>query len=108
MPTVNLPPHRRSRADLLRDILEGLVPVLLTAVIVSLILFRVDVTQRFNHTAHDIRVTACRAVKESNDDLDAFLAKTLSKNPTPESKRFVDDLADSHAETYRTCLRAIP
>lgn len=104
MTTIELPTQDYTLNERLRLVLEGAVPVLLIVVIVSLVLFRVDVTSKFQATAHSISVTACQAVKDSNDDLDAFLSKQASKAHDPGFQKFVDDLKADHAVTYQHCL----
>lgn len=101
--TAYLPDREREWGERVKLVLDALVPVLLTAVIISLILFRVDVLHRFDLASSQVQVTACQAVKESNDDLDALLAKQV-EGGTPEAKQFVADLAADHKATYAKCL----
>lgn len=85
-------------------ILQVAVPVMLTLVIIALVLFRNDVLNRFDAEATRTRTVACAAVKQSNDDLDSFLARTLGRDPRPEAQQFIADLKSDHAKTYSRCL----
>lgn len=103
---IEIPVPPRPRADTLRAVLDFSIPILLTFVIVSLVLFRVDVTHRFQQTAHSVQATACGAVRDSNADLDAFLAAQALRVKDPGFQQFVDDLKADHKVTYSRCLAA--
>ncbi len=100
--TIVIPDRPSDAGDLLRNILEMLVPILLTAVIIALILFRVDVTHRFEQTATTVQTTSCVAVKESNDSTYRLWASQIKANPdstsTPAKRAQVD--------AFLTALRA--
>ena len=105
MTNVTIPDRHRNRGDVLRDVMDGLIPVLLTAVIVALLLFRVDVSEKFHQTALSVQATACAAVKASNDDLDRFLQAQADTARNPQFQAFLDGLKADHADTFRKCVR---
>jgi hypothetical protein len=101
-------------------VLQALVPVLLTAVIISLVIFRVDVTESFHKTAAEVKIeaahvahaakidaehTACHAVLESDQDLQRFLRREFHRlgQHDPKTQRFLSDLRRAQASTFRQC-----
>jgi hypothetical protein len=91
--------------DKIRLVRSALVPVALTGIIISLILFRVSALKEFAIETRQTRTTACSAVKVSNDDLDKFLHQVLTSK---SGKDFGRQLAASHKVTYRRCVAALP
>lgn len=104
MTTVEIPDNHLTWGEIGKLVLDVLVPVLLMATIISLILFRADVTSRFDRTAKDTRDTACAAVKASNDSLDLLLEDKFHFGDTPDGALFLAGLRQDHEQVYQDCL----
>lgn len=82
------------------------VPILLVAVVVGLILLKVDTAAQFEERGRQGRQqaarVACETVHRSDLNLHSFLTRSVGSNRSWQ--RFLDDLLANDETTYRDCL----
>lgn len=92
----------------IRKAFDFLVPVLLVAVIITMLAVRDDTNSRIQRqgarNAYTAALIACDTVHDAGLAQHAFLVKSFGASTDPRTKTFLHDLAISVDETYDACL----